>query len=257
MSSLFTVRDRHILVTGASSGLGNHFAMMFAEEGARVTVLARRADRLKGLVSEIKHRGGDAVALTCDVNDDQALKTAFDAAEKAHGPVQVLVNNAGITRPGAAVDLKRADWNAVMDTNLNAVWVASQDMARRMIAQGTRGSIVNIASIGGIRTFAMVTPYVVSKAGVIAMTRNLAIELAQKGVRVNAIAPGLFDTELGIEYRAANPGRREGMLSRIPMARLGDYRELDGAMLLLASDASTYMTGEVIVVDGGYSQNSI
>jgi NAD(P)-dependent dehydrogenase (short-subunit alcohol dehydrogenase family) len=257
MSSLFSVRDRHVLVTGASSGLGNHFAMLFADEGARVTVLARRADRLKGLVSEIKHRGGDAVALTCDVNDDDALRKAFDDAEKAHGPVQVLVNNAGITRPGPAVDIKRADWDAVMDTNLNAVWVSSQEMARRMIAQGTKGSIINIASIGGIRTFSMVTPYVVSKAGVIAMTRNLAIELAQKGVRVNAIAPGLFDTELGIEYRSNNPGRRESMMSRIPMARLGEYRELDGAVLLLASDASTYMTGEVIVVDGGYSQNSI
>lgn len=257
MSSIFDIRDRHILVTGASSGLGNHFAMLFAEQGARVTALARRGDRLKGLVNEVKHRGGEALALACDVTQDDALRQAFDEAEKAHGPIQVLVNNAGITRPGPAVEIKREDWNAVIDTNLHAVWVASQEIARRMVAQKTRGSIINIASIGGIRAFAMVTPYVVSKAGVIAMTRNMAIELAQSGVRVNAIAPGLFDTELGAEFRSNNPKRREGMISRIPMGRMGEYRELDGAMLLLASDASSYMTGEVVVVDGGYSQNSI
>ena len=126
------------------------------------------------------------MALTCDVNDDDALRKAFDDAEKAHGPVQVLVNNAGITRPGPAVDIKRADWDAVMDTNLNAVWVSSQEMARRMIAQGTKGSIINIASIGGIRTFSMVTPYVVSKAGVIAMTPSRSPATKSAGCRMRA-----------------------------------------------------------------------
>ena len=254
----FDVRGRVAIVTGASSGLGGHFAGVLAKHGAHVVAAARRLDRVERLVAEIKESGGTAIAVQCDVCDDDSIARCISAAIETFGCPQILVNNAGISIPKPVLSLDRADWDKVVATNLSGTWVMAQKTAQTMVAHGIEGSIINITSIAGAaRTFAGVTPYVATKAGVVGLTKNLAVELAEKRIRVNAIAPGLFDTELGAEYRRKNADHRLRMIERIPLGRIGDYAELDGALLLLASDASSYMTASVLFVDGGFSENSI
>jgi len=252
LSDLLGIRDRVILVTGASSGLGRHFAEMLARRGAKVVAVARRTERLDELAHTLA--GTSFLALSADVTDAAAMTRVLDQAEAAVGTIEVLVNNAGITLPGPVAELPREDWRRVIDTNLNAAWMIAQEVARRLIAAKKPGSIVNIASIAGIRTMGLVSPYVASKAGLIALTKNMAVELAPHGIRVNAIAPGLFDSELGNNYARRNPERRAKMRERIPMGRVGRHDELDAPLLLLASDAGSYMTGSVVVVDGGFSE---
>jgi NAD(P)-dependent dehydrogenase (short-subunit alcohol dehydrogenase family) len=256
--NIFDVRGQVAIVTGASSGLGEHFAGLLARHGALVVAAARRIERIERLVGEIKDSGGTATAVQCDICDDESIARCISAAIEAFGCPQILVNNAGISIPKPVLKLERADWDKVVATNLTGTWVMAQKTAEAMVAHGVQGSIINITSIAGAaRTFAGVTPYVATKAGVVGLTKNLAVELAEKRIRVNAIAPGLFDTELGAEYREQNAGHRPRMIERIPFGRIGDYGELDGALLLLASEASSYMTASVLFVDGGFSENSI
>ena len=246
---MFDLKGRVALVTGASSGLGVQFSRALADNGAAIALVARRADRLKSLMAEIEGKGGKAVAIEADVTDRAAMARAFDAAEKAFGTVTVLVNNAGIAHGGRAVDMPAEEWRKVLSTNLDAVFFWAQEAARRMLAAKKQGAIVNIASVLGLMVAKGAVAYAAAKAGVVQVTKALAVELAFKGVRVNAIAPGWFVTEMNDDYLASEAG--EKIKREIPMGRFGKEGELNGALLLLASDAGSYITGATIVVDGG------
>lgn len=248
-AEMFSLKGRVALVTGASSGLGTQFARALADNGAAVALAARRADRLKALKEDIERKGGRAVAIEADVTDRAAMTRAFDAAEKAFGTVTVLVNNAGIAHGGRAIEMPPEEWHKVLSTNLDAVFFWAQEGARRMLAAKKQGAIVNIASVLGLAVSKGAVAYATAKAGVVQVTKALAIELAFKGVRVNAIAPGWFVTEMNDDYLAGEAGA--ALKRDIPMGRFGNPGDLDGALLLLVSDAGNYITGATIVVDGG------
>ena len=249
-SQLFDLTGRVALVTGASSGLGKQFARALADNGAAVALVARRADRLKTLKDEIEGKGGTAVAIEADVTDRAAMVAAFDAAEKAFGTVTILVNNAGIAQSATrAVEVKEDEWRKVLAVDVDAVFYNAQEAARRMLAAGKKGAIVNIASVLGFGVQKGTAAYAVAKAAVVQITKALGVELAFKGVRVNAIAPGWFVTEINEQYLAGEAG--EKLKRQIPMGRFGQEGDLDGALLLLASDAGSYISGATIVVDGG------
>jgi 3-oxoacyl-[acyl-carrier protein] reductase len=237
------------LVTGASSGLGVQFAKALADNGAAVALVARRADRLRSLKDEIEGKGGRAVAIEADVTDHAAIARAFDAAEKAFGTVTILVNNAGIAHGGRAVEMPPEEWRKVLSTNLDAVFFWAQEAARRLLAAKKPGAIVNIASVLGLAVSKGAVAYATAKAGVVQVTKALAVELAFKGVRVNAIAPGWFVTEMNDDYLSGEEGA--AIKREIPMGRFGNPGDLDGALLLLVSDAGNYITGATVVVDGG------
>jgi NAD(P)-dependent dehydrogenase (short-subunit alcohol dehydrogenase family) len=252
---LFDIQDKHVLVTGASSGLGQHFASFLAQAGAKVTLAARREAALARTVEDIRSAKGQAQTVVMDVTDAASVGRAFDRAEEGFGPVTVLINNAGVTATRAALDLDEGSWDQVIDTNLKGVWLASQEAARRLVGHGVGGSIVNIASILGLRVAGSVAPYAISKAGVVQMTKALALEWARHGIRVNALAPGYVETELNRDFFASDAGK--ALVKRIPQRRLGKASELDGPLLLLASDAGSYTTGSVIAVDGGHLVSSL
>jgi NAD(P)-dependent dehydrogenase (short-subunit alcohol dehydrogenase family) len=248
-AELLDLTGRVALVTGASSGLGARFAQVLAQNGAAVALVARRVDRIAALKERITAAGGRAVAIAADVLDRAAMVRAFDEAEKAFGTVTILVNNAGVAHAGRAVDLPAAEWRRVLSTNLDAVFYWAQEGARRMLAAGRKGAIVNIASVLGFGVSKGVVAYTTAKAGVVQVTKALGLELAFKGVRVNAIAPGWFVTEINRDYLTSEAGQK--LTREIPSGRFGQDGDLDGALLLLASDAGSYITGATIVVDGG------
>ena len=248
-ADMFSLKGRVALVTGASSGLGVQFARALSDNGAAVALVARRADRLKSLQNEIEGKGGRAVAIEADVTDDAAVVRAFDAAEKAFGTVTILVNNAGIAHGGRAVEMPPEEWRKVLSTNLDAVFFWAQEAARRLLAAKKEGAIVNIASVLGLAVSKGAVAYATAKVGVVQVTKALAVELAFKGVRVNAIAPGWFVTEMNDEYLNGEAGA--AIKREIPMGRFGNPGDLDGALLLLVSDAGSYITGATVVVDGG------
>ena len=249
-AEMFSLKDRVALVTGASSGLGAQFAKALADNGAAVALVARRADRLKTLKDEIEGKGGKAIAIEADVTDRAAMARAFDAAEKAFGTVTILVNNAGIAQSSRrAIEVTEEEWRKVLSVDLDAVFYNAQEAARRMLAAKKPGAIVNIASVLGFGVSKGVAAYAVAKAAVVQVTKALAVELAFKGVRVNAIAPGWFVTEINDKYLLGETG--DALKRAIPMGRFGKEGDLDGALLLLASDAGSYITGATIVVDGG------
>jgi NAD(P)-dependent dehydrogenase (short-subunit alcohol dehydrogenase family) len=246
VQELGQVAGRRALVTGASSGLGAHFAELLASRGAEVVLAARRLAALEEVATRIRAAGGTCTTLQLDV-------MALDAA-RLEGGFDVLVNNAGIVREAPALDLDEAAWDAVVDTNLKGMFFLAQAVARGMRQRGG-GSIINIASILGLRQVGGVLPYAVSKAGVIQMTKSLALEWARHGIRVNAIAPGYIETDLNREFWQSAGG--QAMIKRIPQRRTGHLADLDGPLLLLASDASRYMTGATLVVDGGHLVSSL
>jgi 3-oxoacyl-[acyl-carrier protein] reductase len=248
-ADMFSLKGRVALVTGASSGLGVQFAKALADNGAAVALVARRADRLKSLKDEIEGKGGRAVAIEADVTDHAAIARAFDTAEKAFGTVTILVNNAGIAHGGRAVEMPPEEWRKVLATNLDAVFLWAQEAARRLLAAKKQGAIVNIASVLGLAVSKGAVAYAAAKAGVVQVTKALAVELAFKGVRVNAIAPGWFVTEMNDDYLSGEAGA--AIKREVPMGRFGNPGDLDGALLLLVSDAGSYITGATVVVDGG------
>lgn len=249
--SLFSLANKAALVTGASSGLGRHFAGVLAGAGATVVVAARRVDKLQEVAAEIEAKGGRALAVEMDVTSDASVAAAFATFGKALGrPCDVVINNSGMSREGWYREQSEEDWNAVIDTNLTGVWRVGKHATNALIDAKAKGSIVNIASITAHRTQYMTTAYCVSKAGVDHLTRHMALESARYGIRVNAISPGYYKTAINDEYLDSEAG--EAMRKRIAFRRFGEYHELDGALLLLSSDAGSYMTGSTIVVDGGH-----
>ncbi len=255
MVQLFDLSDRAALVTGASRGLGRHFALTLARAGARVALAARGIEPLQALAREIEAQGGKACTVGMDVTNAASVEAGFEAAAQALGPITVVVNNAGTTAQGPALDLPERDWDEVIATNLKGPWLVAQEAARRLVASKRGGSIINIVSVLALRVTAQLAPYAASKAGLLHLTRALALEWARHGIRVNALAPGYIETEMNREFFASPAG--EAMVTRIPQRRLGTPEDLDGALLLLASEASRYMTGSAVVVDGGHLQSSL
>lgn len=250
MDQLFDVSNEVILVTGASQGLGRQFARVLAERGAAVVLAARQTDKLKALEQEIKDKGGRAVAVQMDVTDLASMSAALDQAEAALGPITVLINNAGVATEKLAVDTSEADWDKVIGANLKGAYFLATEVARRMIARQQGGNIVNIASVLGQSVLKFVSPYAISKAGIIQATKAMALELASSRIRVNALAPGYIDTDINRDLWATPAG--EKLIKSIPQRRVGHESDLDGAILLLSSNASRYMTGSVVTVDGGF-----
>ena len=246
----FRLDGRMVLVTGASSGLGAHFARMLAANGAHVALAARRLDKLQALETEIRAAGGRALAVEMDVTRTETIAPAFDAAETALGPVRVLVNNAGIPAGTFFTQTSDDDWRRILDVNLDGVFRVGREAARRMQAHKNGGSIVNISSILGLGALRALTPYMASKAAVIHLTKGMALELARDGIRVNALAPGYIATDFNAEFLASDAGQK--LMAKIPIRRFGRADELDGPLLLLASDAGSLMTGTVVTVDGGH-----
>lgn len=255
MSDPFSLDGKTALVTGASGGLGRHFAGVLAGAGANVCAAARRMDKVTETVAGIEAAGGQAFGMEMDVTDTDSVDAAFGVIESQAGPVTVVVNNAGIANGKLALDLEEADWDRVLDTNLKGAWTVAQAAARRMAGAETGGVIVNIASVLGLGVSKGVMPYAVSKAGLVQMTKALALEWARHGIRVNALAPGYVETDLNRGYLAGEEGRKQ--VKRIPQRRPAEMAELDGPLLLLASDASSYMTGSVVTVDGGHLVSSL
>jgi 3-oxoacyl-[acyl-carrier protein] reductase len=247
-NELFDLAGRVALITGASSGLGAHFAQLLAENGASVVLVGRRAERIEALRQTIEAAGGRAIAVPADVLDRGAMKHAYDAAETAFGTVNLLVNNAGVSHADRVDKMPEETWRRVVGTDLDAVFYWAQEAARRMILAKQPGAIVNIASVYGYRVSRGVAAYSVAKAGVVQLTHALAIELTHKGVRVNAIAPGFIKTEINDQYLAF---KADDIKKNTPAGRLGEARDLDGALLLLSSDAGRFMAGSTVVVDGG------
>ena len=251
----FDIRGKVALVTGASSGLGESFARRLAAEGAIVAVAARRTDRLEKLVDEIGRGGGKALAVALDVADPASVEAAFAAMVKALGAPDIVVNNAGVAQTKPALELTEADWRGVMDTNLDGAWRVAQAGARAMVTAGKGGSIINIASVLGLRVASHLVAYAAAKAALVQITQALALEWARYKIRVNAIAPGYIETEINRGFFATDAG--QAMVKRVPQRRIGSPSDLDGALLLLASDAGAYMTGSIVVVDGGHVVNSL
>ncbi len=246
----FKLDGRIALVTGASSGLGRHFAATLACAGATVAVAARRADKLAATVAEIEAAGGRAFAVAMDVTDVASVRAGFDAIEARQGPADLIVNNAGVAVSRPLLEQTEGDWDDVVDTNLKGAWLVAQEGARRLVAVRRPGAIVNIASITGVRVAGGVAPYCASKAGLVHLTRAMALELARHGIRVNTLAPGYVQTELNHDFLASDAGQR--LMARIPQRRFGRASDLDGPLLLLASDAGAYITGSLIAADGGH-----
>lgn len=238
------------LVTGASGGLGLHFARLLARYGVAVTLAARRKAALDSACAAISDAGGDVQSLALDVADARSVHEALEGRS-----FDILVNNAGVSGSGPAADLSENEWDRVLDTNLKGVFLVAQAVARGMRASGRGGAIVNIASILGHRVAGGVSAYAASKAGVIQLTRALALEWARDGIRVNALCPGYIETDINRDFFATEPG--QNLIRRIPQRRLGRPEELDGALLLLASQAGGYITGATIAVDGGHLVSSL
>jgi NAD(P)-dependent dehydrogenase (short-subunit alcohol dehydrogenase family) len=251
MSKRFDLSGKVALVTGASSGLGAHFAHCLGEAGASVVLAARRADRLQSLQAELAGKHITAKAVDLDVQSAESVAAALEAA----GPLDIVVNNAGISIVKPALEMPEKDWDAVVDTNLRGAWLVAQGAARRWVVEKRPGSIVNIASILGLRTIGQVAPYNASKAGLIHLTQALAMEWARYQIRVNAICPGYIETEMNSAFWKTPGGQR--LIDRIPQRRIGQPEHLDGALLLLASEAGAFMTGSTITVDGGHVVSSL
>ena len=246
---------RTAFITGASSGLGLHFAHLLAGAGARVALAARRTERLEAAVAAIRESGGEAVAIALDVTDTDAIGPAMDQAQSALGPLSILLNNAGVSGDGAALSLPVDSLDQTFDVNVRGVFVAAREAAKRMIDSGVaeagEARIVNIASIAGLTQLPGLTAYCASKAAVISLTRGLAREWAKRHIAVNAIAPGYIETEINADWFATGPGKAQ--IDGFPRRRLMDGDALDQALLLLAGPAARFITGTVIAVDDGQS----
>lgn len=248
----FRLNGKHVVITGASSGFGSHFAGVLAEAGARVVLGARRVEKVQARVEEIRAAGGEAAGVALDVRDADSIRAFIRAAEEQFGPIDVLVNNAGVEAGAKTyMMIDEEDWDFVMETNLKGAWLAAKHYTERVVANGQAGgNIINVSSITDRRTIKGQFPYALSKAAVSRMTEVMALEAARYKIRVNALAPGYFLTDVSRVLLESD--QAPAFMKGIPMRRFGEFNDLDGPLLLLASDASSYMTGSIIVVDGGH-----
>lgn len=251
MAGRAVLAGQRALVTGASSGLGLHFARLLASEGAEVVLGARRVSACADAAAAIRAGGGQARAVVLDVTDAASVAAAFAEV----GPCAIIINNAGIAGGGRALETAAEDWARVIDTDLSGVFRVAQAGAQALVAAGQGGAIVNIASILGLRVAGGVAAYAAAKAGVVQLTRALALEWARHGIRVNALCPGYIETDINRDFFATDAGK--ALIGRIPQRRLGQPADLDGALMLLASEAGRYITGAEIVVDGGHLVSSL
>jgi NAD(P)-dependent dehydrogenase (short-subunit alcohol dehydrogenase family) len=247
----FSLQGRVALVTGASSGFGAHFAAVLAQAGAKVAVAARRTDRIEQVVRGITEQGGTAFACEIDVADRASINRAFDLIQEKLGVVDVAINNAGLSAPAPFPEMSEAQWTSVLEVNLSGPYHVSQEMARRLIARKLPGTIVNVASILGKQAKENFINYGVTKGALINLTEYMALDLMRHGIRVNAIAPGYFPSEMTNPFFESEAGKRE--IANLPPKRLGRLEELDGALLLLASEASSYISGSTLTVDCAHS----
>lgn len=250
--TMFDLGGRVCVVTGGGRGIGKSIAAALAAHGGKVVVTGRSDDTLRNAAEEIRTAGGDADWLAADLRDEAAVIGLAETVERRFGPAHVLVNNAGVNAIYKNVENTSLDeWSAIIDTNLTGVFLACREFGRRMLAAG-RGSIINISSIGGRTGLGRTTAYCASKGGVELFTRSAAIDWAPRGVRVNCVAPAYVETDLTAQL-ADHPVHGARIRARTPMGRFGRADEVTGAVVFLASDASSYLTGESIAVDGGWT----
>jgi NAD(P)-dependent dehydrogenase (short-subunit alcohol dehydrogenase family) len=250
--TLFSLTGTTALVTGASGAFGGHFARVLHEAGAKIVLAARRTDAIAALAAEL---GGTVLTVALDVTDAAAIESMFDLVATHGALCDIVVNNAGLAVTRPALEQTEFDWDGVVDVNLRGAFLVATAAARRLVAAGRTGSIINVASIAGLRPIAGVAPYAASKAGLLHLTRQLAVEWARHGIRVNALAPGYVQTPINNDFFASGPG--QAVIRRVPQRRLGRVEDLSGPLLLLASEAGAHMTGATVVVDGGHSINSL
>jgi len=253
---LFKLDGKVALITGAGSGLGRQFAETLSEAGASVVIAARRREKLEETAELIRGNGGNAICLELDVTDSLSVINCIRETVSEAGAPDILVNNAGIAKQDFLTDISEEDWDAVLDTNLKGVFMMAQAAAKSMITAEKPGSIINIASILGLRVSKALGSYIAAKSAVVQLTKAMAIEWTRHNIRVNALAPGYFLTEIN-QKQFAEGSAEKLIRQRVPMGRLGELREIDGPLLLLASDAGSYMTGSIITVDGGHVCNSL
>ncbi|MGM0561995.1 MAG: SDR family oxidoreductase [Pseudomonadota bacterium] len=247
---------RLFVVTGASSGLGAHFAEVLSSAGAQVALVARRRGKLEALSSKLASQTGTApVVAEADIRDVSAIRAAIANIVETAGVPDGLINNAGTVETAKALEVTEEHWDSVLDTNLKGAWFFANAVAEKMVEAGKGGTVINIASITGLRPAGAVGPYAISKAGLAQMTRQLAVEWARHGIRVNALAPGYIETDLNREFFASEGG--QALIKRVPQRRLGQLSDLDAPLLMLCDAASAYMTGAVIPIDGGHSVNAL
>lgn len=254
--NLFNLDGKVALITGAGSGLGRQFAVTLADAGASVVLAARRREKLEETAATIKDLGGNAICLELDVTDSLSITNCIRETISEVGAPDILVNNAGIAKQGYLSDISETDWDAVLDTNLKGVFMVAQAVAKSMMTANKPGSIINIASILGLRVSKALASYIAAKSAVVQLTKAMAIEWSRQNVRVNALAPGYFITEIN-EKQFADGAADDFLRERVPMGRVGDLPEIAGPLLLLASDAGSYMTGSIVVVDGGHVCSSL
>ena len=251
----FDLAGEVALVTGASSGIGRHLAELLAVAGAKVALAARRVDRLAEAAREIEAAGGECLPISLDVTRSDSVVATVAKAETELGPLTILVNNAGVVVSKPLFEHTEADWDHVVDTNLKGAWLVAREFAHHLVGARRPGRIINISSVLSLRTIGRVPAYCAAKAGLTHLTHVLAMELARYGILVNALAPGYVETDFNRAFFQTEAGK--ALTSRIPLQRLGQTEDLDGAMLLLASPAGAYLTGAVIAVDGGHGVAAI
>jgi NAD(P)-dependent dehydrogenase (short-subunit alcohol dehydrogenase family) len=251
----FDLTREVVLVTGASSGIGRHFAELLAAAGAKVALAARRVDRLAEVARDIAVAGGESLPITCDVTRPDDVAAAVAKAETELGPLTILVNNAGVVVSKPLFEHTEADWDYVVDTNLKGAWLVAREFAHHLVGRKRPGRVINISSVLASRTIGRVPAYCAAKAGLTHLTQVLAMELARHSILVNALAPGYVETDFNRAFFQTEAGK--ALISRIPLKRLGQTEDLDGALIFLASPASAYVTGAVISVDGGHGVAAI
>jgi len=247
------LEGKHALVTGASSGLGWQFALTLARAGAKVSVAARSTGKLEALAQEIENFDGRALPVRMDVTDVKSIQDAVSAAETELGPIDILVNNSGISLPAPSVQVTEDDFDAVMDTNGKGAFFVAQAVGRSMIKHGNGGKIINIASVAASRVLKHNIAYCMSKAAVQHMTRALANEWGRYNIQVNGINPGYIVTGINRDYWETEPGKK--LISKLPGRRVGEPNHLDSTLLLLAGSGSNFMNGSMIEVDDGLTAN--
>ena len=252
MKDIFDLSGKTAIITGASSGLGKHFAKTLASAGANLVICARRVQNLEKLKKEIK---GDVLVLPLDVTSEESVLNFFSEVKNSIGSPDILINNAGTSDPKKFKDLDEESWNYVLETNLNGAYRVAKNFTDALLEDKKSGSIVNIASILGLRVGLNLTSYATAKAGLIQLTKSMALELARSNIRVNALSPGYILTEINEDFFQTNEG--QSYIKKIPMNRLGLEEDLDGALLLLASESSSFITGSVITIDGGHVINPL